>query len=252
MTIIINDAEITAEAIDAEVQYHPAPSLEEARQAAAEALVIRELLLQEARRAGISADTDEAVIAALLENQLRTLDPDEETCRRYYANNRRRFRSPDLFEAQHILIAADPEDAAARQEARARAASLLAEIERRPEAFEALAREHSACPSKDQGGHLGQITRGATVPEFETFLCSLDEGELCPQPVESRYGFHVLRLLRRETGRELPYEAVASQVADYLRDGSWRIAVRHYILNLAGQAKIQGIDLGASSSPLLQ
>ncbi|HTY70475.1 MAG TPA: peptidylprolyl isomerase [Alphaproteobacteria bacterium] len=252
MAIAVNGVEIADSAIDAEVQYHPAASLEGARRAAAQALVVREVLLDEARRVGIAGATDEATIEALLAVEVPSRTPDEEACRRYYENNRQRFQSRSLFEAQHILIAADPGDAEARAAAREKAGTLVAEVTANPERFADLARTHSDCPSKDQGGHLGQVTRGSTVPEFETFLFSLDEGEICAQPVESRYGYHVLRLLHRSTGREMPYESVRERIADYLRESSWRTAVRHYIQVLLGRAAIDGIDMGGASSPLLQ
>ncbi len=251
-TLAVNGVEIPLTAVEAEVQYHPAGSLDDARRQAAEALVVRELLLQEAARQGIAGETPEEIVAALLEEALSTPEADETTCRRYYDNNRRRFRSPDLYEAQHILIAAAPDDDEARAAATRRALTLLAELGRNPEAFEPLAREHSDCPSKDMGGHLGQVTRGSTVPEFETYLCSLDEGELCPTPVESRYGIHIVRLLRREPGRDLPYEAVREKIAGYLRDHAWRMGVRQYLQVLAGQARIEGIELAAATSPLVQ
>jgi peptidyl-prolyl cis-trans isomerase C len=125
-------------------------------------------------------------------------------------------------------------------------------IERDPACFEALAREHSDCPSKSAGGHLGQVTRGSTVPEFETYLFSLDPGELCAQPVPSRYGFHIVRLLHRENGRELPYEHVREAVADYLQDSAWRSAVRQFVQLLVGRARIEGIELQGATTPLVQ
>lgn len=251
-TLAVNGVEIPLAAVEAEVQYHPAGSLDDARRQAAEALVLRELLLQEAARQGIVAGTPEEIIAALLEETVVTPEADEATCRRYYDNNRRRFRTPDLYEAQHILIAAAPDDDEARAAATRRALTLLAELGRNPDAFELLARAHSDCPSKEMGGHLGQVTRGSTVPEFETYLCSLDEGELCPAPVESRYGIHIVRLLRREPGRDLPYEAVREKIAEYLRDHAWRMGVRQYLQVLAGQARIEGLVLQAAASPLVQ
>lgn len=251
-TLAVNGVVIPPEAVDAEAQYHPAPSLDEARRQAAEALVVRELLLQEAARQGIAGDTPEASIAALLDAAVAVPAADEAACRRYYDNNRRRFRSPDLFEAQHILIAAAPDDEEARAAATRTALTLLARLGQDAEAFAALAREHSDCPSKDQGGHLGQVTRGSTVPEFETYLCSLEEGELCPVPVESRYGVHVVRLLRRESGRDLPYETVRATIGDYLRDHAWHMGVRQYIQVLAGTARLEGIAIAAASSPLVQ
>jgi peptidyl-prolyl cis-trans isomerase C len=248
--ITVNDTTIPDSAVFAEMQYHPARNADMARRAAAEALVIRELLTQAAQEAGFASDEDG--IAALLESRITVPEPDEETCRRYYEANRKRFRSPDVLEAQHILLAAAPDDDEARIKANERARTLLAMIERDPSCFAALAQEHSDCPSKSNGGHLGQITRGSTVPEFETYLFSLDAGELCPQPVPSRYGIHIVRLLQRENGRELPYEHVRAAVADYLQDSAWRNAVRQFMQILIGQARIEGIELQGAATPLVQ
>lgn len=250
--LAVNGIEISDEAVAAEMQYHPAGSLDDARRGAAEALVIREMLLQEAARQQIVGATAEETIERLLETAIVTPEPDEATCRRYFDNNRARFRSPDLYEAQHILLAAAPDDAEARAAAKQKAQTLLAWIETAPESFEELAREHSACASSAQGGHLGQVTRGSTVPEFETFLCSLDDGELCAAPVETRYGYHIVRLLRRHPGRDLPFEAVRETIATFLVQHAWQMAVRHYIAVLAGKATVEGVEIAGEGSPLVQ
>lgn len=251
MSLAVNGIVIPDDAVHAEMQYHPAADLDAARRAAAEALVVRRLLIDEARRQGLPGD-DDALIAALIEEEVSVPDPDETTCRRYFEANRKRFRSPDLFEAQHILIAAAPDDDEARVAGRARARELIATLERDPAAFGRLAREHSACSSRTADGHLGQVTRGSTVPEFETFLFSLDEGEICAEPVESRYGLHVVRLIKRVLGRDLPFEAARPRVAEFLRDRAWRTALRQYIAVLAGQAEIEGVEIERATSPLVQ
>ena len=126
-------------------------------QQAARALVIRELLLQEARRAAITPqpmsdangrrETDEeAMIRGLIEREVTVPEPDDETCRRYYDNNRARFRSPDIYEASHILFAALPADATRVQCARADAAAVLAELREHPERFAELAQRTLALP----------------------------------------------------------------------------------------------------------
>ena len=80
----------------------------------------------------------------------------------------------------------------------------------------------------------------------------LEEEQLCPVPVRSRYGFHVLRVERRVKGRTLPFETVHKKIADYLEDRVWRQAIRQYIELLIGAADIRGIDLKGSASPLVQ
>ena len=87
---------------------------------------------------------------------------------------------------------------------------------------------------------------------METFLFNLEEGQLSPVPVKTRYGLHVVRVDKQLPGRTLPYEAVADRVADYLKDASWRRAFRQYVQLLAGEARISGIDIAAADSPLVQ
>jgi peptidyl-prolyl cis-trans isomerase C len=263
--VFINGVEISDHAINSELQYHPAGSVEEAREAAARALVVRELLLQAADQLGITrpdppeqgqADEretdDEALIRTLLAREVQTPEADEATCRRFYDSNLHRFRSADLFEAAHILFPADPEDAEACASAKGRAAAALAQVGEQPQRFAELAQQLSACPSAAQGGNLGQITRGQTVPEFETFLFNLEEGQICPVPVKTRFGYHVLRLDRRVEGRQLAFDVVRDKIADYLREHVWRRAVSQYLQLLVGQAKIRGIELNGASTPLVQ
>lgn len=262
-TIQINDVEIPEAAIRAEAQNHPAPSPDQAIAAATKALVVRELLLQEARglqiapipqtdAAGRKETAEDAAIRQLLEIEVTVPEADEETCRRYFDNNQTRFRSPDLFEAAHILFAADPKDEDAYAKAVAAAKATITALEQDPGAFGAMARERSDCTSAKNDGRLGQITRGDTVPEFETFLVNLEEGQLCPVPVKSRYGVHVLRLDKKIDGTALPFEAVQGRIADYLHEASWRRAVAQYIKLLAGHASIGGVDIAGEASPLVQ
>jgi peptidyl-prolyl cis-trans isomerase C len=251
--ISINGTPIPEQAIAAEMQYHPAPTREQAWQEAATALAIRALLLNEAARLGMQdADDEEATIRALLAQEVPMPEPDEVACRRYHAANRARFRGPDLYEAAHILLAAPSDDAAARAQAKETAVSLLAILRDAPQRFADLARAHSACPSSAKGGQLGQQTRGDLVPEIETFIMALEEGQICPTPVGSRYGFHVLRLDRRVIGAELPYEAIAETVALRMAAQTWQRAVSQYLRVLAGQAHVEGLALDGATTPLVQ
>jgi peptidyl-prolyl cis-trans isomerase C len=255
MEISVNGTVIAEPEIARETQHHPAPSLEAARRKAAEALAVRALLLQQADRVAVPREghsTEEARITALIEREVKTPSADEATCRRYYQTNLARFRSADLFEARHILFLVKPDDPAAAAVARAKAEDAIAVLKEQPGQFAEMARLHSACPSGKQGGNLGQVTRGSTVPEVETFLLQLEPGQLCPVPIRSRYGYHVLRLERRVEGRQLPFEVVQEKIAAYLEERVWRQPVHQYIQILAARAEIKGIDLKAAASPLVQ
>ncbi len=132
------------------------------------------------------------------------------------------------------------------------AEAIIAALAERPDNFGGFARQRSDCSSGKEGGRLGQITRGQTTPEFETFLVALEAGQLCPQPVKTPYGVHVLRLDRQELGRVMPFEAVRERIAAYIEEVSWRRAVSQYIQLLAGQSKVQGFDLAGAADPLVQ
>lgn len=249
--IHVNGSVISEAEIIAEVQNHPAGEPDRAISAATEALIVRELLLQEARELALEPmpetdasgrrETDEdALIRQLLEVEITVPVADEEACRRYFDNNRKRFRSAELYEAAHILFACDPEDTVGYEKAVGAATETIATLEEDPAAFGSIARTRSDCTSGKSDGRLGQIARGDTVPEFETFLAGLEEGQLCPVPVKSRYGAHVLRLDKKVPGRELPFEAVKDRIAEYLQERSWRRAVSDYIDRLASYATIEG------------
>lgn len=259
MPVRVNDTIIPEREIAAEMQHHPAATRELAWEEAARALVVRRLLLDAAAERGIAPPEDdtliaeEATIEALLDDVVSVPEADEETLRRWYDANRTRFRSKELWDASHILIAADPADEAERRNAEARARDLLDQVLADRSVFTALAEAHSACPSGKQGGRLGQVTRGSLVPEVETFLSALEAGQICPTVVKSRYGMHVLWLHERAEPRQLPFEAVREDVARFLRETSWRRAVHQFIALLAGRARIEGVALeGAAATPLVQ
>ena len=257
--VSVNGVVISRDAIAREVQNHRASKPIEAWQSAARALAIRELLLQRARLVGIvpapvrdsagrCETEDEALIRGLLEQEVRTPEPDEETCRRYYAKNRRLFRSEPIYEAAHILFAARKDDAEGYERARRDANSALAELKLNPERFGNLARACSACPSAAQAGNLGQITSGQTTPEFERALAELTPGSISQVPVETRYGIHIIRLGRKIEGRELPFELVADRIADYLSESVRRRAIAQYIARLVSDAEVTGVALESADA----
>jgi peptidyl-prolyl cis-trans isomerase C len=255
--IAVNGMQIGESAILAEMQYHPAPSRDEALAQAAEALVVRELLLQRAAALGLTwtdddAQSEERAIDELLARELKLPKPDAGAYRRYYDNNRAIFCSPHLFEASHILYLAPRDDAEARARAKAAAVGALSLLKGEPERFADIARAQSRCSSAGEGGRLGQIAAGETTPEFDTFLMALEDEQICPVPVETDYGVHVLKLHRRIAGKQFAFEEVEAEIARNLNAAAWRRAVSGYISLLAAGAKVEGLDIRKASSPLVQ
>ncbi len=257
--IRVNEREITIEDVAREVQYHPAPNLGEARKRAARALVVRELLLAECDRLGITPgpqqegeSENEARIRRLMAEEIDVPEPSEADCHRYYLSNQDRMRTSDEHEVSHILVPAPKDDEKLRDEARKKAMGLTAELKSHPDRFVSMARDFSSCPSKDVGGHLGLIARGQTAPEFEKALSRLPIGEIPDYPVETRFGFHVVLIHQRKEGRPVTFESCREKIADYLREHVRRKAISQYIRILAAEHTIEGFDLDAATSPLVQ
>lgn len=258
--VIVNGEVIPAAAVAAEAQNHPAPKGKPglAWRAAARALAVRALLLQEARSLGLTPaprafgdgrrETDEeALIRAVLAERVTPEPVDEAAVAAAYAADPARFRGPALYEAAHILIAAAPGDPEARNRARAQAQALIDRLAADPGAFDRLAAEHSGCPSRTEGGRLGQIASGDTVPEFEAALAVIAEGTVAVAPVETRYGLHVVRLDARAEGRPVPFAAVRPRLRESLEKAAWTRAARAFTAALASRATLSGVDLGAGA-----
>lgn len=252
-TLVFDGVEIPEALLAQEVQNHPGASAADARAAAGHALAIRALLLQRARELGLAPmperdeqgreeAPDEALVRAVLDEEVEVSAPTDAECRRVYVAEPARFRTRPLSEASHILLevkSADPTDVEA---ARARAASLVQAIRTAPAAFVGLARDHSDCPSGEVGGSLGQIQPGDLVPEIEDVLEALQPGEVS-DPVLSRFGWHVLRLDRRIEPRQLPFELVEDRIRLHLESRAWAAAATRYVADLVAAARTHGVAL---------
>ena len=206
-------------------------------------LALRERLLERAALRGVlegrareevsfaDAAAEDAVIERLLELELRTPEPNDEECRRYFERHPAQFRSGDLVAASHILFALTPRVPPGAL--RAKAAQVHAAARREPQRFAELAREVSNCPSAAHGGALGQLGRGDTVPEFERALFASEALGVLPELVDSRYGFHVVLVARRIAGKALPFDAVRARIGAILRERSTERALAQYVQMLA-------------------
>jgi peptidyl-prolyl cis-trans isomerase C len=177
-----------------------------------------------------SREAEDELIERLLEQEVPAAEPTDEDCRRWYEQNPRRFTAGELVEASHILFAITPRVPPERL--RAKAAEVHAKASRDPAGFAKLAGEYSNCPSAAQGGSLGQLGRGDSVPEFEKAVL---EGELLgvlPDLVATRFGFHVVLVARRIPGRMLPFDEAREEVRAFLRQRATERALGEYVRSL--------------------
>ncbi|MEQ8657845.1 MAG: peptidylprolyl isomerase [Hyphomicrobiales bacterium] len=255
-SIVVNGEAITPEAIGLEAQNHTAPRNKpgKAWNHAARAMAVRVLLLQAARRNGLKPEPaevgpgrfeteDEALIRALLEETITVQRPLEEEVHAVWTGDPERFRSPPLWEVSHILVACDMGNPETRVAGFKRAVALAKSVQEKPRQFARFAMDHSDCDSKANGGALGQLSPGDSVPEFEAALRTLGEGDITPKPVPTRHGFHIIRMDALALGQVLPYDAVRGKIADAMEKTAWASAARQLVNTLVQDATIEGLQL---------
>jgi peptidyl-prolyl cis-trans isomerase C len=254
--VIVNGLLIDGADILQEMQYHKAESANEAHRLAASALVVKEVMLQRAKELNLSAEAqtgetdDEALIRTLLTLEVSHPEADDASSLRYFEANQEKFKTPALIAASHILLGANPEEPEERDTTREKAEAIIKELQQSPKNFAALVKQHSDCPSKDLNGELGQLDKGQTVAEFERQVFSLPEG-LCLNPIESRYGYHIVRIDKRVEGKAMPYAMVEDKIKTYLKDRVHRRSINQYITLLMGQSTVEGIDVQGADALLL-
>jgi peptidyl-prolyl cis-trans isomerase D len=152
--------------------------------------------------------------------------PEAEITQEYEANKVERYTDPEEVHVRHVLFSVPPDaDAKKRDEIRARAAAVL-ERAKKGEDFAALAKEASDDKAnKDKGGDLGFIRRGRTEEAFENAAFALQPGEVS-DIVETRRGFHVIKLEEHKASREKPLAEVRDEIVRTLRTERARNAAR--------------------------
>ena len=225
-----------------------------------------ELLRQEAQRTGLipiddAPPTDGVIgeaasdaIEKLLSASLALPEPSEEACRRHHAAHAARYRAGERVRVRHILFAVTPgvDVVALRKRAEMALLDVRCFDGRAAETFAQVARELSNCPSGAGGGDLGWLEVADCAAEFAREVFGHVEVGVLPRLVHSRFGLHVVEILAREAGSDPGFEAVRGTVAMSLRQQSYVTALRQYLSLLAGQAILQGVDLDASATPLVQ
>ena len=224
-----------------------------------------ELLRQAAQQAGLLPASDvpgvegaisvqaSNAIEQLLERELDLPDPSEEACRRYHDAHPAAHAQGERAQLRHVLFAVTP--GVDVKQLRLRAEALLIELRCADDGgaqFAKAAAQWSNCPSGQQGGDLGWLTRADCAPEFAREVFGGAEIGVLARLVHSRFGLHVVEVVARDPGQQPAFEEVRQAIALTLRQQAWVNALRQYLQLLAGAAVVEGVTLDAAESPLVQ
>lgn len=132
---------------------------------------------------------------------LETVDVKDEEIEAFYADNGQMFRNGESVTASHILV--DTEE---------KAQVVLEEL-KGDKSFEDAAKEYSSCPSSQNGGDLGNFTRGRMVPEFENAAFAMDVDQVS-EVVQTQFGFHIIKVTDKQEASQKSLEEAKDEIAN--------------------------------------
>ncbi|RNC66310.1 MAG: peptidylprolyl isomerase [Desulfuromonadales bacterium] len=173
-------------------------------------MVVRELILQQARKDNLDKSPEvaakleelkkrvvvEAFLKKKVEEQVKISD---EELKKFYDENKDKFKSGDQVRASHILMRSEKEAQDVQKELKAGGS------------FEELAKKHSVDSAAAKGGDLGWFSKGSMVPEFEKVVFGLKEGETSGI-VKTKFGYHIIKLTGKRPAGTRSFEEVKEQI----------------------------------------
>jgi peptidyl-prolyl cis-trans isomerase C len=216
----------------AEQQAQGAPDTPELKNAVREELIRRELLVQEAKKAGLDKKPEIAAqveaarqayyVRAYVQDYLKKNPISEAELRAQYETIKAQLGTTE-YKARHILVGNEDE-----------AKAIIADLDKGTK-FEDLAKQSIDPGSKDNGGDLGWSSPSNFVKPFGDALVALDKGKYTATPVKSDFGYHVILL---EDTRPLPVPTF-EEVQPRLMQQAQGEQINKMIANLRAKAKIE-------------
>lgn len=164
---------------------------------------------------------DRLLVDYAMEKLLGKITVNDADVKKYYDEHQNEMKSGESVSASHILV--DDE---------AVATELLEKIRAGEVTFEDAARANSTCPSKENGGSLGTFGRGQMVPEFDKAVFEMNVGEISEAPVKTQFGFHLIRLDKKNEAKPLDYSTVRDELYGMLLNEKKRKAYESKINQL--------------------
>lgn len=165
--------------------------------------------------------------------------PGEEKVKKYYDEHPDEFSQKEMVAASHILLSTqEASDENAIAAVKAEADKLKEQLGKEDgKTFEELATAHSDCPSKAQGGSLGEFGRGQMVPEFEKAAFTQKIGEV-GAPIKTQFGYHLIKVTDKKEAKTTPYAEVQEELASSLFEQAKGKEVQSYLTQLRSNANI--------------
>jgi len=166
------------------------------------------------------------MIGEAIEQEYEEIEITEEEISQYYEENKEVFFEPEKRKIRHILV-----------EDKEEAERIMNQLNDGMVDFEKLARDKSICPSSEQGGDLGYISRGQMVEKFETAAFSLEIGEMS-DIVETEYGYHIIKCEDIKDEHQPSLEEAREDIENVLKSQKQNAAIEALITQLREDSEV--------------
>jgi len=227
--VAVPDAEVEAQVAQIRSQFPDQQQFEQA-------LAAQKMTLQDVREDA----RKEMSVEKLVEGEIAAkVAVKPEAVTEFYQKNQDKFQQGPRVHASHILVQVPQgADAAAKQQAKAKADALLKDLKAGKD-FAAAAKENSQDPgSAPNGGDLGYFEQGQMVPQFEQAAFALKPGQMS-EVVETQFGYHIIKVAERQDSRVVPLEEAKTQIEQYLTEQNRHAETELFVNALKAKAKIE-------------
>ena len=146
----------------------------------------------------------EVITSMAINKILADVTVTDEEVKKYYEDNKESFAEPATVAAKHILVETEEEAKKAKEE-----------IANGTLSFGDAAMKYSTCPSNQQGGSLGEFSRGMMVPEFEDAAFTAEIG-VVSDPVKTQFGYHLIVVDSKKEASVKSFDEVKDGVLNQL------------------------------------
>ncbi|MGQ9557879.1 MAG: SurA N-terminal domain-containing protein [Desulfurispora sp.] len=167
--------------------------------------------------------------------------PTEAEAQSYYNAHKEQYQVPAQYQVRHILITTGGSGGGNAQEqarAKATALQLIARLQNGAD-FAELAQKYSQDPGSASSGGLYTFKKGDAVPEFEKAALALKPGEITTQPVQTEYGYHIIKKEKDIAGKQLSFAEVKDEIVQQLHSEAAQKKLDDFVQELRKAAKIE-------------
>jgi len=172
------------------------------------------------------------------EQVVNTVTVSDADLKTFYDEHQKDMAKPEDVEASHILVRSNPSDPAEKKTAARQKIDLALKRVKAGEDFGQMAKEYSEDGSAANGGSLGPIHRGQTVPAFEETAFKLGVGQVS-DVVESQFGFHIIKVTAKHPSGVAAFDEVKARIGEFLKQQKSRDAIEKTVAGLRSEAKIE-------------